>query len=424
MKMTSYWLDTSPPFEHGPTNPLEGHYDVAVVGGGLTGSSAALALAKKGARVALLEAGVIGNAASGRNGGMCNNGFAQNYAVMAGKFGKEKANAIYKAFDTGVDLVERLVQEEGIDCSFARVGKLKLAAKPEHYDVLARSQELLAAGADPETRLIARGDLHGEVGTDRYHGGLLFPKSANMHVGRFVRGLATAAARRGAEIYENAPVMAMRKVDGGHSVETPKGKIVARQVLLASGISQVGPLGWIRRRIVPVGAFLVVTEPLTPSQIARLMPTGRNVVDTRNLVVYWRLTPDNRLLFGGRARFAGTNPQSDEKSGRILKATMTDVYPEMADARIDYCWGGLVDMTRDRLPRAGERDGIYYSMGYSGHGTHMSTLMGSIMADVMDGRPALNPWKDFSWPAIPGYFGRPWFLPILGAYYRMKDLVT
>ena len=152
MKLTSYWLDTSQPFDHGSSKPLEGRYDVAVVGGGLTGSSAALALAKKGARVALLEAETIGNAASGRNGGMCNNGFAQNYAVMAGKYGKDAANALYKAFDAGVDMVERLVQEERIDCSFARVGKLKLAAKPEHYDMLARSQELLAANVDPETQ--------------------------------------------------------------------------------------------------------------------------------------------------------------------------------------------------------------------------------------------------------------------------------
>ena len=201
---------------------------MAVVGGGLTGSSAALALAKKGARVALLEAETIGNAASGRNGGMCNNGFAQSYAVMAGKYGNDAANALYKAFDAGVDMVERLVQEEGIDCSFARVGKLKLAAKPEHYAMLARNQELLAANVDPETRMIARADLRSEVGTDRYHGGLLFPKSAGMHVGRFVRGLATAAARRGAEIHEHAPVMALRKVADGHEVETPKGKIVAR----------------------------------------------------------------------------------------------------------------------------------------------------------------------------------------------------
>lgn len=423
MKLTSYWLDTSARFDQGATRSLEGRYDVAVVGGGLTGASAALALARKGARVALLEADTIGNAASGRNGGMCNNGFAQNYAVMSGKYGKDVADRLYKTFDAGVDLVERLVGEEQIDCSFARVGKLKLAAKPEHYDMLARSQELLAAGPDPETRMVPRSEVRDEVGTDRYHGGLLFPKSAGMHVGRFVRGLATAAARTGAEIHEHAPVTGLHQSADGHRVETPKGTIHARQVMLASGISQVGPLGWIRRRIVPVGAFLIVTEPLSPEQLARLMPTRRMVVDTRNLVVYWRLTPDNRLLFGGRARFAGTNPQSDQKSGEILKAVMVDVYPELAGTRIDYCWGGLVDMTQDRLPRAGERNGIYYSMGYSGHGTHMSTLMGHIMADVMDGKADLNPWKDFNWPAIPGYFGRPWFLPVLGAYYRIKDLV-
>lgn len=424
MKLTSYWLDTSPRFAQGATGPLGGQYDVAVVGGGLTGSSAALALARKGARVVLLEADTIGNAASGRNGGMCNNGFAQNYAVMSHTHGREVADRLYKAFDRGVDLVERLVQEEQIDCSFARVGKLKLAAKPEHYDMLARSQELLAAGPDPEARMVHRSEMRDEVGTDRYHGGLLFPKSAGMHVGRFVRGLATAAARQGAEVHEYAPVTGLKQTAGGQRIETPKGSIEARQVLLASGISQVGPLGWIRRRIVPVGAFLIVTEPLSPNDLARLMPTGRMVVDTRNLVVYWRLTPDNRLLFGGRARFAGSNPQSDQKSGEILKAAMVDVFPELAGTRIDYCWGGLVDMTRDRLPRAGERNGIYYSMGYSGHGTHMSTLMGHIMADVMDGKPDLNPWKDFAWPAIPGYFGRPWFLPILGAYYRLKDIVT
>lgn len=423
MKLASYWLDSCPPFDRASPEPLAGRYDVAVVGGGLTGASAALALAKKGARVALLEAGTIGNAASGRNGGMCNNGFAQSYAAMAGKYGVPAANALYRAFDSGVDLVERLAREEAIDCSFARVGKLKLAAKPEHYDKLARSQELLAASVDPEARLVARSELHREVATERYHGGLLFPKSASMHVGRFVRGLASAAARRGAAVHEHAPAMALRKIADGYSVETPRGKIVARQVLLASGISQVGPLGWVRRRIVPIGAFLIVTEPLSPAVIDRLMPGRRNVVDTRNLVIYWRLTPDNRMLFGGRARFAGTNPQSDAKSGRILQAAMADIYPELAGARIDYCWGGLVDMTRDRLPRAGERDGIYYAMGYSGHGTQMSTLMGSIMAEVMDGRADLNPWKDFDWPAIPGYFGRPWFLPILGAYYRLKDLL-
>ncbi|MCK5931980.1 MAG: FAD-binding oxidoreductase [Fulvimarina manganoxydans] len=423
MKLTSYWLDTSKPFSGGAMGPLEETYDVAVIGGGLTGSSAALTLARKGARVALLEAETIGNAASGRNGGMCNNGFAQDYGVMSERLGREAADTLYRAFDLGVDTVERLIREEGIDCNFARVGKLKLAAKPEHYDKLARAQELLAAHVDPDTEMVTRADLPGEVGSDRYYGGLIYRKSATIHIGRFVRGLAEAAARHGASIFEHTPMTGLKRAPGGgHIVQTPRGETRVRQVLLASGISHTGrPLSWVRRRIVPVGAFLIVTEPLPVETLDRLVPRRRNCVDTKNLVNYFRTTPDNRLLFGGRARFAVSNPASDQKSGAILRASLNEVFPELRDARIDYCWGGMVDMTRDRLPRAGERDGIYYSMGYSGHGTQMSTLMGTIMADVMDGQAEANPWKNFDWPAIPGHFGKPWFLPVVGAYYRIKD---
>ena len=425
MKLTSYWLDTSEPFKSATAGPVQGTCDVAVIGGGLTGSSAALALAKKGARVVLLEAETIGHAASGRNGGMCNNGFAQDYGTLSARLGKEVANRLYWAFDAGVDTVERLVAEEKIDCSFARVGKIKLAAKPEHYDKLARSQELLAANVDPDTHMVSRADLAGEVGSDRYYGGLVSRKSAGMHVGRFVRGLAEAAARRGVQVHEHTPMTGLRPAaGGGHQIDTPNGRLHARQVLLASGTSYTGPLGWIRRRIVPVGAFLIVTEPLPKSTLDRLLPRRRMAVDTKNLVTYFRTTPDDRLLLGGRARFAVSNPASDQKSGRILRALLDDVFPELRSARIDYCWGGMVDMTRDRLPRAGERNGVYYSMGYSGHGTQMATLMGAIMAEVMDGRTDLNPWKDFAWPAIPGHFGPPWFLPLVGAYYRLKDKLS
>ena len=155
----------------------------------------------------------------------------------------------------------------------------------------------------------------------------------------------------------------------------------------------------------------------------RILPRRRNATNTRNLVNFFRVTPDNRLLFGGRARFAAPGPESDKKSGEILRRDMVATFPYLSNVRIDYCWGGLVDMTRDRLPRAGERDGIYYSMGYSGHGTQMSTYMGTVMADVMDGSHDRNPWKDFDWPAIPGHFGKPWFLPAVGAYYRLMDVL-
>ena len=424
MKLTSYWLDSAPPFASSAAGPPHGDADVVVVGAGFTGLSAALALARKGARVAVLEAGAVINAASGRNGGMCNNGFAQDFHGLSTRLGLDRAISLYQAFDAAVSKVESIVTEEEIKCDFKRVGKLKLAAKPQHYVKLARSQELLARHVDPETRMLPRREMHTEIGSDRYYGGLIFEKSAGMHMGRFGHGLAEAAVRRGALIYQNAPVTGLRRLTGqSHEVSTPTGSIRARQVLLATGTSSIGPFSWIRRRIVPVGAFLVVTEPLPLDLLDRLTPRRRMTTDTRNFVNYFRVTPDNRLLFGGRARFAASNAVSDAKSGVILRKAMIAVFPELADARIDYCWGGMVDMTRDRLPRAGERDGVYYSMGYSGHGTQMSTYMGAIMAEVLDGKPDLNPWRGFDWPAIPGYFGRAWFLPLIGAYYRYQDLV-
>lgn len=422
MKLVPYWRDTAPDFQGTEKGPVEGDFDVAVVGGGFTGLSAAIALAKKGASVVLLEADRIGGCASGRNGGMCNNGFAQDYAGMVGKLGAETALRLYQSFNTAVDTVETLIRDEGIDCNFQRVGKLKMAAKPAHYDKLVRSHALMVQGADPDARLVARADMGAEVGTDRYFGGLIFPRSAQMHMGKYVHGLATAAARHGARVYDNSPVTGIKRLNGqAHRLTTPRGSVNAGQVLLATGTSAVGPLSWFRRRIVPVGAFLIVTEPLSKDQLDALVPGRRNATDTRNFVSYFRVTPDNRLLFGGRARFAGSNASSDVKSGAILRRSMIEIFPSLANTRIDYCWGGMVDMTADRLPRAGEREGLFYSMGYSGHGTHMATYMGQIMSDVMDGNTRSNPWGDFDWPAIPGHFGPTWFLPFVGAYYKLQD---
>lgn len=425
MKMMSYWLDTAAPFAAAAPGGPEGVADVVVIGGGFTGLSAALALAKKGASVVLLEADRVANAASGRNGGMCNNGFAQDYYGLSTRLGRDKANLLYRAFDAGVDKVESIVREEGIDCHFQRVGKLKLAPKPEHYDKIARSQELLAREVDPDTRMVPPAEMAAEIGSDRYFGGMLFERSANMHMGLYGQGLAEAAARHGARIYQDNPVTGLRRIEGQrHEVTTPHGSVVANQVLVATGTSRVGPLGWFRRRVIPVGAFIIATEPLSTAQLDRLTPNRRNTTDTRNFVNYFRVLPDNRLLFGGRARFTSkSDAASDAKSGQILQQSMTAVFPELADTRIDYCWGGTVDMTQDRLPRAGEREGLFYSMGYSGHGTQMATYMGAVMAEVLDGRADLNPLDGAEWPAIPGYYGTPWFLPFVGAYYRYQDLI-
>lgn len=424
MKLVPYWLDTAPPFADGISDAVSGRADVAVIGAGFNGLAAALTLARKGASVVLLEKGLVGSGASGRNGGMCTTGLAINYLTAVERYGAERATTYFMAYCRAIDTVERLIEDEDIDCDFKRTGKLNLASKPAHYETLARTHEALAK-IDYETLLVPAGGIRSEIGTDLYHGGMADPRGAGLHVGKFAQGLARAAHRRGVRIYPNTEVTGLRRVTAHrHEVLTADGGLVADQVLLATGSTTGKAFARYRRRIVPVGSFIIVTEPLPDAVADDLMPTRRMASDSKNLIYYFRITPDQRLLFGGRARFSLSDADADRASGRILEKGMLKVFPQLRGTRIDYCWGGLVDMTMDRMPRAGEHDGLYYSMGYSGHGVQMSTYMGTRMAEVMTGNPEANIWRGLDWPAIPGYSGHPWFLPLAGAYYRFKDLVS
>ena len=421
MKLESYWLDTAPAFTGAAQGPVAPRADVVVVGGGFTGLSAALALARRGASVVLLEAGRVAGEASGRNGGQCNTGLAHDYADLAARLGEDHARACYRAYDDAVDTVERLVAQEGIDCDFRRCGKLKLAAKPEHYAKLERAWERLRQRADPKIELLSAADLASEINAEGFYGGLLQRQGAQMHMGKFAVGLAQAAVRAGARVYQDAAVQNIERTAGGYRIASARGAIDAQQVFLATGNSSLGPFAYFRRRLVSVGSFIIATEPLGEDLIDTILPGRRNYVTTKNIGNYFRLTPDNRLLFGGRARFALSNPKSDAKSGRILADTMVRLFPQLESTAIDYCWGGLVDMTADRLPRAGEHEGMFYSLGYSGHGVQMSVHMGQKMAEVMAGQADSNPWRGLDWPAIPGYYGKAWFLPLVGAYYKLQD---
>ncbi|WCM94889.1 FAD-binding oxidoreductase [Acidovorax sp. NCPPB 2350] len=426
MKLDSYWLDSAPPLAL-PAYDLPERVDVAIVGGGFTGLSAAHALARRGARVAVLEAGAtVAPEASGRNGGHVNNGLAVDYADVAARVGVAQARAWYHAYDAAVDTVERLVREEAIDCDFLRHGKLKLATRPQHLDALRRSAErLVADGVDTDVEVFDAARVADEVQSDRFVGGLLYKRSGQMHMGRFAQGLAAAAARHGAQIHLATRVDRIERLQGqAHRVHTARGPVDAKQVLLATGASRhgsYGTFGWLRRRIVPIGSFIVVTEPLGAERAQALLAGRRTYVTIANIHHYFRLTADHRLVFGGRAKFAVSSPQQDAASGEILRAGLAQTFPQLGQVRIDHCWGGLVDMTQDRLPHAGERDGLFYALGYSGHGTQMSVHMGQCMADVMAGNAAANPWRGREWPAIPGHFGPPWFLPAVGLYYRLKD---
>jgi len=424
MKFTSYWLDTAPATPDRSQTEIGGEVDVAIVGAGLTGTSAALPFARKGARVAVLEQETVGWGASGRNGGMATPGLSLGLRDAIARYGFPTARDLYNSYYDAIDSIEKLVAEEGIDCDFARTGKISLAAKPAHFEGMKRTHEILTERMGVDTTLVPPSEIGSEIGSERYHGAIVDLLGAGLHVGKFVKGLGESAVRAGAEIHEKAGVESFHRLGGTrHELVTSRGRIRADKVLVATSGYTTRPFRWQQVRIAPVGSFIIVTEPLGKEVCDQLLPTGRVAADSKNLLYYFRITPDHRLLFGGRARFAMAGPRSDQKSGRILRDAMVSVFPQLANAKVDYCWGGLVDMSMDRLVHAGEQDGLFYSVGYSGHGVQMATYMGKQMADYMDGVPEANPWRDIPFKRIPGHVGPPWFLPFAGAYYRFQDVI-
>lgn len=423
MKFVSYWHDTAPPFDGACEGPAEGRWDVAVVGGGFTGLAAARELARRGARVVVLEAQRVAWGASGRNGGHVNNGLAHSYLDAKATLGKERAIELYRAFDAAVDRIEALVAEERIDCDFRRVGKLKLASKPGHFDALARNFEAIHREVDPDTALLSPAELASEVGA-KFHGAMLSRKSAVMHMGRYAAGLAAAVVRYGGTIFENCAVTGHEQSGGVHTLRTRRGTLRADNLLIATGAYTTPNFSYFRRRILVVGSFIIATRPLTDAEIAATMPGHRNCVTSMHVGNYFRLSPDRRLLFGGRARFSAVSDHdSDARGGAILRRSLAEMFPALAAVDIEYCWGGLLDMTQDRFPRAGYHDGTWYALGLSGHGAQMSTQLGATIAEAMAGGADRNPVKGLTWPAIPLHFGRAWFLPLVGLYYRALDRI-
>ncbi|WP_158852092.1 NAD(P)/FAD-dependent oxidoreductase [Saccharothrix deserti] len=424
MKQIPYWLDTAPQPPDRSGKPLPENADVVVIGGGLTGLSTAYHAARKGASVVLVEKDKIGSGASGRNGSMCTQGITIAPGEARKRYGQERALELYNSFREAVDLVEELTLKEHIDCDFVRSGRLGVAFKPGHFEAMKAKQRDLAENFGHDTVLLSKAELRSELGSDYYHGALLDPLSAGLHVGKYVYGLAEAAERAGAQIHErNAATGLTKTADGGFLVETLHGTIRAKQVMAATDAYTDKALPWFRKRLINVGSFIIVTEPLGEERARSVIPKARLVVDSKNIGHYIRLTPDNRLAFGGRARFAPSNPASDVKSGDVLKREMVEIFPQLADVRIDYVWGGTVGFSWDRVPHAGQVDGLYYSMGYCGHGVQMATYMGRAVAEMMDGKPEANPLRGLGFPKVPVpfYNGTAWFLPFGGAYYKAKD---
>jgi len=268
--------------------------------------------------------------------------------------------------------------------------------------------------------LVPRAEQRSEVGSDVYHGLLLDERSAALNPAQYVHGLAAAAAASGARIVARVPVKGLEKTAGGWRVRTTFG-VDARDVLVATNGYTTGVTPELQRRLIPIGSFIIATEPLPADSAAALLPKGRVAFDSKHFLHYYRVMSDRRLLFGGRAEFRPPDGHSAGRAAAILRAEMVDVFPELSDTRVDYSWGGNVAFSRDQMPRAGKLDDFYYAGGYCGHGIAMATYLGDQIARRIAGEPVDHPLFDDTPPTIPFYRGTPWFLPVLAAYYRVKD---
>lgn len=401
-----------------PRTEPPGSAEVVIVGGGYTGLSAARALARAGAAPTLLERDRVGAGASGRNGGFVLPGYKPDIDEIAARHGTDTARNMFAMSLEAVALVERIIAEEGIDCHFARPGNLSLAARPSHCAGLRESGRRLAALCDYRTEWLDRDALRAELGSAAYFGALLEPEAAALQPALYLGGLAEATLRAGATICEGVEVTGIGGSRGHFVVQTSKGTVRAREVVIATD-GHTGPwAGSVGRRVVAVGSYIVATSVLEPALRQRLIPRGRVMSDTRRLLNYFRLSPDGRMVFGGRAGFL---PGRLDGSRTILIEQMRRVFPALADVPIEYAWGGHLGFTWDQLPHVGVRDGMHYALGYCGHGVALSTWLGHSVGEALAGNRPLPDIPDQGFRAIPGAAMIDWLLPLAGLYYRIRD---
>jgi glycine/D-amino acid oxidase-like deaminating enzyme len=426
----NYWLSTTGFPTTDVSRPLPEVVDVAVIGAGFTGLSGARTLAKRGARVAVLESETIGWGASSRNGGMVLTGMKLGVNQLISMYGRELTQRMYAASLASMDCVEQIVTEEAIDCNFSRCGHLEVACKQKHFDDYSRQAEVIAREFGHTLRVVQKNELNVEIGSSIYYGGMVDEVSAGCNPARYVAGLGRAALKAGAEIFEHARVHRIEREsrDGqaGWKLTTSRGSIWAHDVFVGTSGYTGRATPALQKKLIPIGSFIITTEVLPEKLAHELSPRNRMIYDSKNYLYYYRLTPDRRMLFGGRAAFFPETSQTVRQSAEILRRGMIDVYPQLSDAKIDYVWGGTLDFAFDIMPHAGQMDGMYYAVGYAGHGVAMATYQGQKIAEMMAGDKPENPFVGIKFPGAPLglYNGRPWFLPFAGAWYKFLDWVS
>jgi gamma-glutamylputrescine oxidase len=417
----SYYAATA---QRGPRHaPLAGdaHCDVAIVGGGLAGLSAALDLAARGYDVLLLEARELGWGASGRNGGQAIHGLSCEQEVIEGQLGLDDARRVWAMSIEALDLLRQRMAEHHIDCDWQH-GYLGLATTARKGAALSAWADRLQQVYGYALQRIPPAELQAWIASPRFHSGVHDPRSGHLHPLKYSLGLARAAAERGVRIHEQTAVRALRQGPQPQLV-TAAGTVTARQVLLAGNVYLHGIAPQLEPRIMPAGTYIACSETLDPQRAAALIPSRAAVCDTNFVLDYFRTTADNRLLYGGRVSYSTVTPA---RLAEGMRRRMLRSFPQLGDVKVDYAWGGFVDITMNRAPDFGRvADNIYYLQGFSGHGLALTGLAGRLVAEAMDGDAArFDVFARLQHHPFPG--GRWLRMPtlVLGmAWMRLRDML-
>ncbi len=414
-----YWWDIAPRPSL-PSGPLPASVDVAIIGSGYTGLCAALETARAGRSTLVLDAQDAGWGCSSRNGGQISTSIKPGYDELRRLHGSQAALAILKEGRTALAWIGEFIARETIECDFKVAGRFHAAHTPRHFEALAASTKAQPKGLEVPVHVVPRGEQQRELGTDFYHGGLVYEAHASVDPARYHQGLLDRVLEAGARVVPHCAVTGLQREGSGFHLATESGEVTARDVIAATN-GYTGPLTpWLRRRVIPIGSYIIATEPLGTNLMNRLMPTERIVSDSRKVVYYYRASPDRtRILFGGRV----TNAESDlRRSGLLLHRELVRLFPDLAEVGITHSWSGTVAYTFDTLAHIGCHEGVHYAMGYCGSGVSMASYLGMRIGQQVLGRPEGRTGFDAArFRTRPLYNGRPWFLAPTVAYYRWRD---
>ena len=394
--------------------------DVLVIGSGYTGLSAAIPTARGGRHTVVLDAEAAGWGCSTRNGGQISTSIKLSFEQLSARHGSERARQILQEGHRALAWIGHFIASEEIDCDFNVCGRFHAAHSPAHYRRLASQLRQETPGLETGAWLVPRSQQSAELKTASYFGGVVYPRHASLHPARYHQGLLNRALEAGVTVLPHCAATALSHDGSRIRVGTDRGPILARDVIVASN-GYTGALSpWLRRRVIPIGSYIMATEPLEPDLVSRLIPRNRVVSDTRKLVYYYRASPDRRrILFGGRVSLKESDPR---RSAPRLHAEMARLFPELRDTRISHSWVGTVAYTFDTLAHIGKHEGIHYAMGYCGSGISMASYLGMRLGQQVLGRgEGGTAFDGLGFETRPFYQGDPWFLAPSVAYYRWRD---